>query len=81
LTSHFFQFSITPAANFAAGINDTSGTGGKFPADVVDTGGKFANCVIHTGLISVVHLELCISPSENFRKKSKSPIVMIYEKT
>jgi hypothetical protein len=34
---------------FAAGINNTSKTGGKFAASVVDTGGKFAAGFIDTG--------------------------------
>jgi hypothetical protein len=31
---------------FSASINDTSGTGGKFTACVVDTGDKFATTVV-----------------------------------
>jgi hypothetical protein len=36
---------------FATGVNDTSGTNGKFATDIVDTGGKFATCVVDTGSI------------------------------
>jgi len=31
-------------------FNNTSGTGGKFAAGVVDTGGKFAACIVDTDL-------------------------------
>jgi hypothetical protein len=33
---------------FATGVNDTSGTGGKFTASLVDTVGKFATCGLDT---------------------------------
>ncbi len=40
--------SSTQVANFAAGINDTSGIGDQFAAGVVDTCGKFAKGVVYT---------------------------------
>ncbi len=40
---------LTQVANFAAGINDTSGVGGQFAIGVIDTGGKLAACVVDTG--------------------------------
>jgi len=36
-------------SQFAAGINNTSCTGGKFATSVVDTGDKFATGVVTTG--------------------------------
>ncbi len=41
--------SLTPVANFAAGINDTRGIRGKFATGVVDTSGKFATGVVDIG--------------------------------
>jgi hypothetical protein len=40
---------IATSAKFAIGINDTSGTGGKFTAGVIDTCGKFVTGVVDTG--------------------------------
>ena len=37
--ANLLPVSSTQVANFAAGINDTSGIGGKFTAGVVDTSG------------------------------------------
>jgi hypothetical protein len=48
-------FQLFSAGRFVTGINNTSGTGGKFTIGVVDTGGIFATGVIDT--ISVVHLD------------------------
>jgi hypothetical protein len=52
---------------FAASVNETSRTGGKFTVGVVDTGGKFATDVVDTAenllllsLIPVVHRDLRI---------------------
>jgi hypothetical protein len=49
LVANLMPVSLTQVANFATGINDTSGIGGQFAAGVVDTGGKFANVVVYTG--------------------------------
>jgi hypothetical protein len=40
---------IDTGGKFAAGINNTSETGGKIAAGIIDTGGKFATGVVDTG--------------------------------
>jgi hypothetical protein len=44
----FPLFAADTGIKFSTSINDTSGTGGKFTASVVDTGGKFATSVVDT---------------------------------
>ncbi len=57
---------VDTCVKFAAGVV----TGGKFAAGVGDTGGKFI-----TGVVSVVHLDLRISP-RIFEKILNDPIVI-----
>ncbi len=61
---------------FATGIHNTSETGAKFAARVVDTGGNFAGVVdtggkFATGVVDTGGAPLLANISANFRKNSK----------
>ncbi len=65
---------------FATGVNDTSGTGGKFTVGlldtgVVDTGGIFSASVVDSGGQYLVHLALRIS-LRILEKNRNDPIVI-----
>jgi hypothetical protein len=68
---------------FATGFNNTSETGGKFAAGVVDTGGKFATGVVDTGgnfaagVLDTGGQPWAANISANFRQKFETAL-MVY---